>query len=83
MTGELVEIFRWDPKEDRIHPEIVGAVIERSLGLKTLENLCGWDEARLKSEMGERMEFLKKQIAENRFELPQLFEALNLKAVLR
>jgi len=29
------------------------------------------------------MEFLKKQIAENRFELPQLFEALNLKAVLR
>jgi len=27
MTGELVEIFRWDPKEDRIHPEIVDAVI--------------------------------------------------------
>ena len=51
--------------------------------MKTLENLCEWDEARLKSEMEERMEFLKKQIAENRFESPQLFEALNLKAVLR
>ena len=57
MTGELVEIFRWDPKEDRIHPEIVDAVIERSLGLKALENLCGWDEARLKSEMGEKWNF--------------------------
>ena len=51
--------------------------------MKALENLWGWDEARLKSEMGERMEFLKKRIAENPFESPQLFEALNLKAVLR
>ena len=57
MTGELVEIFRWDPKEDRIHPEIVDAVIERSLRLKALENLWGWDEARLKSEMGEKWNF--------------------------
>ena len=57
MTGKLVEIFIWNPKGDRIHPEIVDAVIERSLRLKALENLWGWDEARLKSEMGERMIF--------------------------
>jgi hypothetical protein len=44
--------------------------------LKTLENLWGWDEARLKSEMEERMEFLKKQMSENRYDLQSLFEVL-------
>ena len=76
LTGELVEIFRWNAKEDKIYPESVDEVISRSVRLKTLEHLWGWDEARLKSEMEERMEFLKKQMSENRYDLPSLFEAL-------
>jgi len=76
MSGELAEVFRWDAKEDKLYPESVEEVISRSVRLKTLENLWGWDEARLKSEIEERMDFLKKQMSENRYDLPTLFEAL-------
>jgi len=76
LTGELIEIFRWNAKEDKIYPESVDEVISRSVRLKTLENLWGWDEARLKSEIEERMDFLKKQMSENRYDLQSLFEAL-------
>ncbi|MGC8557790.1 MAG: type II/IV secretion system ATPase subunit, partial [Nitrososphaeria archaeon] len=76
LTGELTEIFRWDPRDGRMRPETVEEVISRSARLKTLVNLWGWDEKRLGEEMSGRIDFFRKMLAENRCELPELSDAL-------
>ncbi|MDG6931766.1 MAG: Flp pilus assembly complex ATPase component TadA [Nitrososphaerota archaeon] len=60
MNGSLVEIFRWDPKNDKIMPEEPAKVVDSSVRLKSLENVWGWDRERLAMELEERAEFLKK-----------------------
>jgi flagellar protein FlaI len=72
ITGELVEVFRWDPVNDRILPESAAEVADRSVRLRTLEALWGWDRNRLIAELSERAELLKRLAGEGKLSLSDL-----------
>ncbi len=76
MTGSLVEIFRWSAKEDKIYPATAEEVVKRSVRLKALENLWGWNEARLIAELNEREDLLKQLVLERKFSLGELTPVL-------
>mgnify|MGYP001772604344 CR=1 FL=1 len=72
MTGKLTELFRWDAREDKILPDSASEIAERSVRLQALENLWGWDRARLEAELNERADFLKDLVNRRKLTLAEM-----------
>ncbi|MDG7040465.1 MAG: type II/IV secretion system ATPase subunit [Nitrososphaerota archaeon] len=58
MRGELLDMFKWNPKEDLILPTDPMEVAKKSYRLQTVANLKGWSADELAAELAGRAKYL-------------------------
>jgi hypothetical protein len=58
MRGELIDMFRWSPKEDTILPADPLEIAQKSYRLQTVAALKGWSVDALAAELAGRAKYL-------------------------
>ena len=58
MRGELIDMFRWNAREDLIMPTDPLEVAQKSYRLQTVAALKGWNTNELAAELGRRAKYL-------------------------
>ncbi len=76
MTGELIDIFRWNGKEDKILPDDPAEVAKKSYRLKVIASLKGWGEDDIAEELSLKAKYLDDMVRSGLYKYADVTSAI-------